>query len=42
MDDRKKKDKRKAALNEHKGAKLEFMANKRRENRDRRTGEQVS
>ena len=40
MDDRKKKDKRKAALNEHKGAKLEFMANKRRENRDRRTGEQ--
>lgn len=41
MDDRKKKDKRKAALNEHKGAKLEFMANKRRENRDRRTGEQV-
>ena len=41
MDDRKKKDKRKAALNEHKGAKLEFMANKRRESRDRRTGEQV-
>ena len=41
MDDRKKKDKRKAALNEHKGAKLEFMANKRRENRDRRTGEKV-
>lgn len=32
-------DKRSAAYKEHKGAKLEYMRNERRENRDRRTGE---
>ena len=47
MDDRKKRagkkpdatDKRAKARTEHKGAKLEYMENKRRDARDRRTGE---
>ena len=39
MDDRKKKDKRAAAKNEHKGSKLEYMDKKSRPQKDRRTGE---
>lgn len=39
MDDRKKKDKRAIAKNEHKGSKLEYMAKKSRSQKDRRTGE---
>lgn len=39
MDDRKKKDKRAIAKNEHKGSKLEYMAKKSRPQKDRRTGE---
>lgn len=42
MDDRKKKDKRAIAKNEHKGSKLEYMANKNRPQKDRRTGEKVA
>ena len=42
MDDRKKKDKRAIAKNEHKGSKLEYMAKKNRPQRDRRTGEKVA
>ena len=42
MDDRKKKDKRAIAKNEHKGSKLEYMAKKNRPQKDRRTGEKVS
>lgn len=41
MDDRKKKDKRAIAKNEHKGSKLEYMAKKNRLQKDRRTGEKV-
>lgn len=41
MDDRKKKDKRAIAKNEHKGSKLEYMAKKNRPQKDRRTGEKV-
>ena len=42
MDDRKKKDKRAIAKNEHKGRKLEYMAKKNRPQKDRRTGEKVA
>lgn len=42
MDDRKKKDKRAIAKNEHKGSKLEYMAKKNRTQKDRRTGEKVA
>lgn len=42
MDDRKKKDKRAIAKNEHKGSKLECMAKKNRPQKDRRTGEKVA
>lgn len=42
MDDRKKKDKRAIAKNEHKGSKLEYMAKKNRPQKDRRTGERVA
>lgn len=42
MDDRKKKDKRSIAENEHKGSKLEYMAKKNRPQKDRRTGEKVA
>lgn len=42
MDDRKKKDKRAIAKNEHKGSRLEYMAKKNRPQKDRRTGEKVA
>ena len=42
MDDRKKKDKRSIAENEHKGSKLEYMAKKNRPQKDRRTGGKVA
>lgn len=42
MDDRKKKDKRAIAKNEHKGSKLEYMAKKNRPQKDRRAGEKVA
>ena len=42
MDDRKKKDKRAIAKNEHKGSKLEYMAKKNRPQKDRRTGEKMA
>jgi len=42
MDDRKKKDKRAIAKNEHNGSKLEYMAKKNRPQKDRRTGEKVA
>lgn len=42
MDDRKKKDKRAIAKNEHKGSKLEYMSKKNRPQKDRRTGERVA
>lgn len=42
MDDRKKKDKRAIAKNEHKGSKLEYMAKKNLPHKDRRTGEKVA
>lgn len=42
MDDRKKKDKRAIAKNEHKGSKLEDMSKKNRPQKDRRTGEKVA
>lgn len=42
MDDRKKKDKKAIAKNEHKGSKLEYMAKKNRPQKDRRTGEKVA
>lgn len=42
MDDRKKKDKRAIAKNEHKGSKLEYMAKQNRPQKDRRTGEKVA
>lgn len=42
MDDRKKKDKRAIAKNEHKGSKLEYMAKKNRPQKYRRTGEKVA
>ena len=42
MDDRKKKDKRAIAKNEHKGSKLEYMAKKNRSQKDRRTGGKVA
>lgn len=42
MDDRKKKDKRAIAKNEHKGSKLEYMAKKNRPQKDRRTGEKLA
>lgn len=42
MDDRKKKDKRAIAKNEHKGSKLEYMAKKNLPQKDRRTGEKVA
>lgn len=42
MEDRKKKDKRAIAKNEHKGSKLEYMAKKNRPQKDRRTGEKVA
>ena len=42
MDDRKKKDKRAIAENEHKGSKLEYMAKKNRPQKDRRTGGKVA
>ena len=42
MDERKKKDKRAIAKNEHKGSKLEYMAKKNRPQKDRRTGEKVA
>ncbi len=42
MDDRKKKDKRAIAKNEHKGSKLEYMSKKNRPQKDRRTGEKVA
>lgn len=42
MDDRKKKDKRAIAKNEHKGSKLEYMAKRNRPQKDRRTGEKVA
>ena len=42
MDDRKKKDKRAIAKNEHKGSKLEYMAKKNRPQKDRCTGGKVA
>lgn len=42
MDDRKKKDKRAIAKNEHKGSKLEYMSKKNRPQKDRHTGEKVA
>lgn len=42
MDDRKKKDKRAIAKNEHKGSKLEYMAKKNRPQKDRHTGGKVA
>ena len=42
MDDRKKKDKRAIAKNEHKGSKLGYMSKKNRPQKDRRTGEKVA
>lgn len=42
MDDRKKKDKRAIAKNEHKGSKLEYMAKKNRPQKDRRAGGKVA
>lgn len=42
MDDRKKKDKRAIAKNEHKGSKLEYMSKRNRPQKDRRTGEKVA
>ena len=42
MDDRKKKDKRSIAKNEHNGSKLEYMAKKNRPQKDRRTGGKVA
>ena len=42
MDDRKKKDKRSIAKNEHKGSKQEYMAKKNRPQKDRRTGGKVA
>ena len=42
MDDRKKKDNRAIAKNEHKGSKLEYMAKKNRSQKDRRTGGKVA
>ena len=42
MDDRKKKDKRAIAKNEHKGSKLEYMSKRNRPHKDRRTGEKVA
>lgn len=42
MDDRKKKDKRAIAKNEHNGSKLEYMDKKNRPQKDRRTGERVA
>lgn len=42
MDDRKKKDKRAIAKNEHKGSNLEYMAKKNRPQKDRRTGDKVA
>ena len=42
MDDRKKKDKRSIAKNEHKGSKLEYMAKKNRPQKDRRNGGKVA
>ena len=42
MDDRKKKDKRAIAKNEHKESKLEYMSKKNRPQKDRRTGEKVA
>ena len=42
MDDRKKKDKRAIAKNEHNGSKLEYMAKKNRPQKDRRTGGKVA
>ena len=42
MDDRKKKDKRTIAKNEHKGSKLEYMSKRNRPQKDRRTGEKVA
>lgn len=42
MDDRKKKDKRAIAKNEHKGSKLEYMSKKNHPQKDRRTGEKVA
>lgn len=42
MDDRKKKDKRAIAKNEHKGSKLEDMSKRNRPQKDRRTGEKVA
>lgn len=42
MDDRKKKDKRAIAKNEHKGSKLEYISKKNRPQKDRRTGEKVA
>ena len=42
MDDRKKKDKRAIAENEHNGSKLEYMAKKNRPQKDRRTGGKVA
>lgn len=42
MDDRKKKDKRAIAKNEHNGSKLEYMSKKNRPQKDRRTGEKVT
>lgn len=42
MDDRKKKDKRSIAENEHKGSKLEYMAKKNCPQKDRRTGGKVA
>lgn len=42
MDDRKKKDKRAIAKNEHKGSKLEYMSKRNRHQKDRRTGEKVA
>lgn len=42
MDDRKKKDKRAIAKNEHKGSKLEYMSKKNRPQKDRRSGEKVA
>ena len=42
MDDRKKKDKRSIAENEHKGSKLEYMDKKNRPQKDRRNGGKVA
>lgn len=42
MDDRKKKDKRAIAKNEHKGSKLEYMSKRNHPQKDRRTGEKVA